>query len=307
MTNDELIVQPHRPSFSVIIPTHADNDALRATLDSLVVQSRPAISYDLEVIIVGDGLDVQTKAIVSRFAAETRRNNLRILPWYYALTEHSGTGNLPRKHGLLRARNDWVIFLDTGAAATYRMFENLCNALDQHPDVWIMTWDMLQLVQPVPIMTSVYAVLNSPRDNGLPYILPGCATAVRRDWAQQTEWPNVRASDWAYFSTVWDNMFIKDGVENVDDVAERVALIPVTLTVAYAFTKTRKVRWPLTMEEYKERGYESGFTQAGSPEHPVELYDGIVVPSGETRVKTLERSEPKSTSHGLPSEANPSS
>jgi hypothetical protein len=264
LSDDGTITVP-KPSFSLVIPTWGGADALAKTLQTTVVQSSPARDYDVEILVIGDGFEQSVKNLLDEFAHAVRKQGLRIYPWYFALREHVGNGNFPRREGLKKATKDWVIFIDTGTALTHRALEFIHRALDQNPDAKFVTWDMAQRMCPVPVMTTVYSVVNTPRTNGLPYVLPGCATAVRRDCAQKVEWPcDQRASDWAFFSQVWANEFGTGEFERLEDINRQVVLIPSTLTIAYAYTPEPKWRWPMTPDEYLAEGFDKGYVNASS-------------------------------------------
>lgn len=249
------------PSLSIVIPTWGDPQALNGTLTNIAMQADEGRAIEREVLVIGDGFEQEAKSAVERAAKLAARMNQNAKFWYYALKEHTGGGNYPRAAGLRRAGRDWVIFLDAGTALCHYATAVIAVTIKTNPEAKIVTWDMVQLTDPVPVTTTVYAVQNADRSKGLPYVFPGCATAVRRDLAQQVDWPDVPASDWAYFSMIWEKAFGPAGAER-DGADSEVVLIPWTLTVAYAYRKQRKQRMPLKEDGFKRLGYDMGWQQA---------------------------------------------
>lgn len=265
-------VKAPQPSFSVIIPTFGDGKALAGTLNNILAQSELGRNADIEVLVMGDGFETQAKKLTEDAEGVARSHGLGCY-FFYTPIKHSGSGNIPRAEGLRMARKDWVVFLDAGTGVTWRCFEVLIEAITSHPDVKLISWDMVQDLDPVPITTTVQAFFHSDRSQGMPYIFPGCATAVRRDIAQQVEWPNVGPSDWAYFSRIWHVLFGPFETEKAEDIDKGLLLIQWTLTVAYLHKTNRKWRKPIeSVDEFEAKKYHLGWEQAqelsGATEHP---------------------------------------
>jgi len=248
------------PSFSVIVPTYGDFEGLGRTLVNMVYQNEEGRPVQREILVIGDGYEEEAMKMCMDSNEFAKKQNQAARVWYFHTKGHSGNGNLPRAAGLKRARKDWVIFIDAGTSVTHDCFHILSIGGAERPNLQLMTWDMVQLTDPVPVVTTVYAVDKVDRSNGLPYVLPGCATAVKRELAQSVDWPDTRASDWAYFSTIWEKAF---GLpEDKAKVEEGILLIPKTLTVAYGARTKRKSRMPSTLEEFNKQGYGMGFAKA---------------------------------------------
>ena len=266
----ELIVpseeKKEHPSFSIIIPTWEDPSALAGTLLNLIYQkcgiqaaTDGMLDIEREVIVVGDGREEAVEQVVIAANETARELGQRVRVWYGALKEHCGNGNLPRRMGLKRATKDWVIFLDTGTGVSYNCFSVLAEAIERYPDLRLISWDMVSILQPAPIVSCARVVLECDRSKGLPYVIPGNAAAIKREDAQKVEWPNVRESDWAYFSQLWASMFGAPGKEDQAEIDRAVGLIPWTMTIAYAYHKDIRTRAPNNLKTYKSSGYDKGW------------------------------------------------
>ena len=263
---DEIIL----PTFSVIIPTYKDPEALRRTLANLIIQScddeEMFVARDL--LIIGDGYEKRAEKVCAETLKAIEKMPHIRLGYYYV--KHQGHGNLARAAGLRKAERDWVVFCDSGTAVQKEFFKTLVLAILQNPEAKFATWDMWQGLDPAPVLASAKAIFGSPRENGLPYVLPGCATAVRRTTAQLIDWPQAPASDWVYFSQLWDKLYlvpdlITGGTKRIDTVEQidvDVVAIPWTLTAAYTNRSTRKVREMPTVADMHEEGWTMGYNQA---------------------------------------------
>lgn len=262
-------------TFSVIMPTWGEFEGLKRSLANVVYQSRPEIFR--EVIVVGDGFEEGAKQLVELAQETARKEKQNVKIWYLSLSGHSGTGNIPRAIGLERATQEWVCFFDAGTSICHNLFGVLNEAIQEHNDVLITTWDMVQMLDPVPFTSVAKATIECDRSNGLPYVLPGCATAVKREAAQLIPWPNAEASDWVYFSRLWEKLFYADGKEDLEKVDKSVMIIPWTMTVAYGAREKRKWRPPLTMEEYHKLGYHSGYDRVTDKNKVIEVVSGDTI------------------------------
>lgn len=263
---NEVAVINTRPSFSCIIPAHEDPDALARTLMNLIVQRFVEKQCRIEAVVVGDGLDkihAEICAQANKYA-ESVGHDVKVV--YCHLKGHSGTGNIPRNAGLKIARNDWVLFTDQGTGVCHDAIETVAAAIEKALkaglDPKFIVWDVVQLTDPVPTTSTITTLLQSKRDRGLPYVIPGIGCAVRRDLAQTVDWPNVGPSDWAYFSRLWEKAFGRPEIPEV--VTKSVVTIPWVLTVAYANKSTRRERWPHAQAEFDTLGYDQGYDSATS-------------------------------------------
>ena len=84
---------------SVIVPTFKRYDFLQKTLESILAQSH----QHLELLVVADGHDEQTRAVVDGL------NDGRAC---YHSIEHRGLPAAPRNEGLRRCQGQWIAFCD---------------------------------------------------------------------------------------------------------------------------------------------------------------------------------------------------
>jgi glycosyltransferase involved in cell wall biosynthesis len=85
------------PTVSIVIPCYNGAPFLRATIDSALAQTHPA----LEVIVVDDGSTDDSAAIASAFGSRVR-----------VLTQANQGESVARNKGLAAARGDYIVFLD---------------------------------------------------------------------------------------------------------------------------------------------------------------------------------------------------
>ncbi len=88
------------PFFSVVIPTFNRAGLLGVALRSVLQQTCP----DFELIVVDNGSTDETKISISRIGDSRIR---------YIFQEGSGSPASPRNHGILEARGNWIVFLDS--------------------------------------------------------------------------------------------------------------------------------------------------------------------------------------------------
>lgn len=263
----EPLVVPSEPSylFSVIVPAYGDPEGLYRTLANLSIQSCDADGNYVprEIIVIGDGHEKATEKCCKEVFKQLRKVNHIKLDYLYT-DRHMGNGNIPRRIGLRRATGVWTMFIDSGTALAYDAFNSLATAVLKFPDAKFITWEMWQMLDPVCIVSKAEAIVYADRSNGLPYIFPGCGTAVRRDIAQLIEWPNTHASDWAYFSQLWDKLYLKeDGTRgDTEEVINKdVVIIPWALTCAYGNKSQRKWRDLIDPSRLEELGWTKGWNQ----------------------------------------------
>lgn len=258
------------PSFSVIIPTYKDPEALRRTLANLIIQScdEREMFVARDLLVIGDGYEKRAEKVCAETLVAIKNMPHIRLGYYYV--KHQGDGNLARAAGLRKAERDWVVFCDAGTGVQKEFFNACTMAILQNPASKFVTWDMWQGIDPVPIVSNAKAVFECTRSGGLPYVFPGCATAVRREVAQLIDWPCIDASDWVYFSQLWDKVYevpdlMNGGTKRIDtpeQVDIDVVAIPFALTAAYTNRTTRKVRQSPTLDQMHGRGWTMGYNQA---------------------------------------------
>lgn len=104
--------------FTVIVPAYNAEHYLDEALNSISVQSFP----DFEAIIIDDGSQDSTGAIVDAFAAG--RSNVRVVH-----QENAGP-LLARRRGLEEARGDYVVFLDSDDCLRADALETIAAAIE---------------------------------------------------------------------------------------------------------------------------------------------------------------------------------
>jgi hypothetical protein len=189
-------------SFSIIVPAHDDILATARTLSNLVHQGGITLP-EWEIIVVSDGPNKMIRNVV-RTAQKTAIEEKQPVVLRYLWTKHfQGTGNPGRALGLKAATKDWVMFIDSGTSVIHHAMFMIDFALRQTPDAEMVVWDIIQLVDPVPFVWFSYHMKKALENEKIGYWIPGVGAAVRRELAQQVEWPNVSVSDWAYWCAVW--------------------------------------------------------------------------------------------------------
>ena len=106
---------------SVIMPARNAGGTIARTLDSLIGQTRTA----WEVVVIDDGSTDDTAAIVGGYAA--RDSRIRLIAG-----EARGVG-AARNLGILAARGDWILFLDSDDLLLPDMLETMVAALAESP------------------------------------------------------------------------------------------------------------------------------------------------------------------------------
>lgn len=265
------------PTFSIVVPTWKETMALARTLSNIVHQTA---DVPVEVIVVSDGadptalqvcratveyvkvtqgraaFDIEGKAVQDwTTAAVNKQTAIR----YLELADHTGDGNLPRHAALKQATMGWVLFADAGTAIMECLVDTLVFAFKQYPSCRFVTWDIIQMVDPVPYQTQSAYVSEVDKTKGLPYVIPGVGAAVPRAVAQEVTWPlGERASDWAFYSAVWEKLFPL-GEPSGDN---QVAFIPRVMTIPYAYLHEPKTRARGTTKDWLEAGNDMGYAQA---------------------------------------------
>ena len=107
-------------TISIIIAIFNRKDELFELLQSLSFQT----DKDFEIIIVDDGSLMDLKPIIELF-----KENLEI---QYFRKENSGPG-LSRNYGAKRAKNDWLVFVDSDVIVEKDYVENIKKNLTENP------------------------------------------------------------------------------------------------------------------------------------------------------------------------------
>ena len=116
--------QLNNPAISVVIPTFNRAESLRATLQSLVVQTLPTSDY--EVVVVDDGSSDSTAQMCRSFQDRMQLALLRH-------GENSGI-SAAKNTGILAARGAILLFFDDDDLADVRLLEEHLKAHAQHPE-----------------------------------------------------------------------------------------------------------------------------------------------------------------------------
>lgn len=125
----KLNKQIKKPKISIIIPVYNAEKYLRETLNSLIDQS----FHDVEIICVNDGSTDDSFLILADYAK--RDDRLKILN-----TQNRGAG-FARNSGLLKAKGETVIFLDSDDIFLPKMLEVIWKKyLLATPDILIFNW-----------------------------------------------------------------------------------------------------------------------------------------------------------------------
>ena len=107
-------------SISIIVAIYNRRDELTELLDSLLVQE----DKDFEIIIVDDGSSVELLPVVDLYQGK--------LDIQYFKKQNSGPG-LSRNYGAERAKNSWLVFLDSDVVVPRDYIKNIKNNLLSEP------------------------------------------------------------------------------------------------------------------------------------------------------------------------------
>src|SRR5215216_2607156 len=115
-----------RPLVSVVVPSYNYGHLVRETLDSLAAQTYSA----WECVVVDDGSQDDTRAVVEAYAAEDPRVR-------YVWQENARQG-AARNNGISHSSGDYFQFLDADDLVEPRKFERQVEYLEAHPEVDIV-------------------------------------------------------------------------------------------------------------------------------------------------------------------------
>ena len=103
-------------SISIIVAIYNRRDELTELMDSLLIQE----DKDFEIVIVDDGSSVELLPVVDLYQGKL---NIR-----YFKKQNSGPG-LSRNFGAERAKNSWLVFLDSDVVVPSDYIKNIKNNL----------------------------------------------------------------------------------------------------------------------------------------------------------------------------------
>ena len=132
-TAEEPVETPkeNKIKVSVVMPIYNAFDYIRPALDSIITQTLT----DIELICVDDGSTDRSLHVLTEY--QQRDERVRII------TENNAGPSLARNKGLLRARGEFVIFMDADDFCEPTMLEKLYNlAVNENLDVAITKYDI---------------------------------------------------------------------------------------------------------------------------------------------------------------------
>jgi hypothetical protein len=230
---------------------------------NLIIQSEAGRPVYREILVMGDGQEDEAEYLVAEANLFAAKHGQNVNIQYRPTLAHHGTGNVPRALGLDNATQEWVMFIDSGTSVVHTAFELLAVDIISTPDPLWRCWDLVQLVDPVPTFYFGGSFKFIDKSAGLPYVMPGVASCLRRDIAQATPWPNTRCSDWAYYGAVWKKL--REDGHTVEDIENKlISFIPATLTVAYGASPDRRLRDPASNEDFFAQGNHKPFEEANA-------------------------------------------
>ena len=109
--------------YSVIIPAYNAEKTISRCLDSLL----PQLPEDAEIILVDDGSEDQTHAIVEEYARECSQ--------LHVIAQLHGGVSAARNKGLDLAKGIYVLFVDSDDAVTSDYFFQIRKATESEPDL----------------------------------------------------------------------------------------------------------------------------------------------------------------------------
>ena len=110
---------------SIVIPAYNEERRLPSTLDTIFAWLATTADLNAEVLVVDDGSSDGTAAVVeTRMKHEPRLRLLRN-------PGNRGKGYAVR-HGMLEARNQWILFSDADLSAPIEEFPRLLSAAERH-------------------------------------------------------------------------------------------------------------------------------------------------------------------------------
>ena len=116
------------PALSIVIPAYNEEARLPDTLAQVLAYLDSSRLGDAEVIVVDDGSRDATPALVEEWSRKDARVRLVKNPG------NRGKG-YSVKHGMLEARNEWVLFSDADLSAPIEEFDKLWVAVEREKAV----------------------------------------------------------------------------------------------------------------------------------------------------------------------------
>lgn len=117
------------PKISIVIPTYNRGDLIEDAIRSALEQNTPA----LEILVIDDGSEDDTKSVVERFPSTRVR---------YVARKHSGTPDA-RNAGIQHAEGDFLLWLDSDDALLPNTIERYLGALRSNPDADVLYGNLI--------------------------------------------------------------------------------------------------------------------------------------------------------------------
>jgi len=127
------------PQVSVIVPAYNAEPYLREALESVLVQTVPA----LEIIVVNDGSTDGTGDVADEFA--------RVHPQVRVIHQENGGPSLARNAAIAAARGSFLTFLDADDAMVPSRIESQVGYLLTHPDTDIVIGSVDRIAEGVEL------------------------------------------------------------------------------------------------------------------------------------------------------------
>jgi dolichyl-phosphate beta-glucosyltransferase len=118
-----------QPKYSIVVPAYNESARIGDTLDRILSHAR-AQEWNAEVVVVDDGSNDDTPALLARFAADNPEMRLIQNPG------NQGKGFAVR-NGMLQARGEQLLFTDADLSAPISEASKLFAELDKGADVAI--------------------------------------------------------------------------------------------------------------------------------------------------------------------------
>lgn len=140
------------PTISVVMPVYNRTDLLVRAIDSILNQTYK----DFEFVIVDDGSNEETKAILRKYAKKDKRIQL------YHNPKNRGIG-YSRQRGLDFARGKYVAIMDSDDWSVPDRLEKSLAFMEDHPEIAAMTGNMEDILDETKM--PVYQITDAKKYN----------------------------------------------------------------------------------------------------------------------------------------------
>lgn len=118
-----------KPVYSIVIPVYNGEKTIESTLESI----RRQTFSDYEVIIVNDGSTDRSEKVIQQWIANDER--------FHLLTVKNGGPGHARNYGMARMKGTYLIFVDADDHLTPETLETYNEAMTDHPDLLIASYE----------------------------------------------------------------------------------------------------------------------------------------------------------------------